>query len=279
MIDLHVHSTFSDGSFTPPQLIDMACKAELTAIALTDHDTTRGLQSFLEAARGKPIRAIPGVEISADFKNGTMHLLGYFIDPANTTLEDKLKWMREGREARNAEILDKIQKLGFKITWEEVAGYAGEDVVGRPHFAQALVAHGYAANKDEAFDQYLGKGKKAYAERRRLGPEESLKLIHQAGGVSVLGHPFTLNLGAVGMRKVFKALQAYGLGGIEVYYSEHTPTMQNDYIALARDLDLVATGGSDFHGVANPDVKLGVGFGSLRVPDEIVRALEARRPR
>ncbi len=277
MIDLHVHSTFSDGSLTPEQLVDEAVRAGLSALALTDHDSTGGLGRFLAAARGKPLKAVPGVEISADFKQGTMHMLGYFIRPEHAELNESLRWIREGREIRNQEILHKLNRLGFMITWEEVASYAGEDVVGRPHFAQALLAHKYVANKDEAFDKYLGKGKPAYAERRRFSPEDSIRLIRAASGIPVLAHPFTLNLSKKALRELVGGLRDQGLQGIEVYYPEHAPEMQAQYAALARELALVATGGSDFHGAMTPDIKLGRGFGALEVPDEALHALEVLR--
>jgi 3',5'-nucleoside bisphosphate phosphatase len=277
MIDLHVHSTFSDGSCTPEELIGEAARIGLSAIALTDHDTTDGVPRFTAAAVSASIQAIAGVEISADVKSGTMHMLGYLIDPANRTLIDRLKWLREGREERNAEILDKLNKLGFRLTWEEVAAFAGEDVVGRPHFAQALLARNIVKDKDEAFDKYLGKGKPAYAERRRMTPIHSIELIRAAGGVPVLAHPFTLNLSTEALKKQIAELRDFGLGGIEVFYSEHTPQMTSQYLNLAREFGLVATGGSDFHGAMNPDIQLGSGFGSLQVPDEVVAQLFAWR--
>ena len=277
MIDLHVHSTFSDGSLTPEDLVSEACSAGLTAVALTDHDTTAGVPRFLKAAEGRPLRAIPGVEISADVKAGTMHMLGYFMDLETSSLNDQLKWIREGREMRNAEILEKLRKLGLSITWDEVKSYAGDDVVGRPQFAKALLAHGYARNWDDAFDRYLGKGKAAYAERRRLTPEDSIGLIVAAKGVPVLAHPFTLDLSADALRKMVGDLRAQGLQGMEVFYSEHTPEMQARYLQLTQEFGLVATVGSDFHGSMTPDIKLGRGFGSLKIAVDIVDQLLARR--
>jgi predicted metal-dependent phosphoesterase TrpH len=277
MIDFHVHSTFSDGSFTPEELIGEAVRLGLSAIALTDHDTTDGVPRFTAAAISTSVLAIPGVEISADVKSGTMHMLGYLIDPDHQTLIERLKWLREGRKVRNAEILEKLNKLGFRLTWEEVAAFAEEDVVGRPHFAQALLARDLVKDKNEAFDKYLGKGKPAYAERRRMTPENSIRLICEAGGVPVLAHPFTLNLSIEALKKQIAELRDFGLGGIEVFYSEHTPQITSQYLNLAKEFGLVATGGSDFHGAMNPDIKLGSGFGSLQVPDEVVAQLSARR--
>lgn len=277
MIDLHVHSTFSDGSLTPEELIAEAVRVGLSAIALTDHDTTAGVPRLIAAAASTSVRAIAGVEISADVASGTMHMLGFLIDPENHTLIDRLKWLREGREARNAEILEKLNKLGFGLTWDEVAAFAGEDVVGRPHFAQAMLARKIVKDKNEAFDKYLGKGKPAYANRRRMTPENSIELIRGAGGVPVLAHPFTLNLSAEALRKELKSLRELGLAGVEVFYSEHTPQMVSQYLNLSKELGLIATGGSDFHGAMNPDIKLGTGFGSLHVPDEVTAQLDALR--
>lgn len=278
MIDLHMHSTFSDGSLTPEELIQEAVKLELSAIALTDHDTTGGLSRFVKAADGEPIRAITGVEISADFRPGTMHMLGYFIDPEDASFEEKLRWIREGREMRNAEILGKLQALGFDISWEEVKAHAGEDVVGRPHFAQVMLDKGYAATKDDVFDRFLGKGKPAYAERRRLSAEDSVNMIVSAGGVPVVAHPFTLGVSDTELKRLLRQLRDVGLQGVEVYYSEHALQMVEKYRSLAKDLGLVGTGGSDFHGAMAPGIRMGRGFGNLHVPDEVVAALEARRP-
>lgn len=279
MIDLHMHSTFSDGSLTPEELLKEAASQGLSAIALTDHDTTGGLSRFVKAAGGGPVRAITGVEISADFKPGTMHMLGYFIEPENAEFEARLRWIREGREMRNAEILEKLQKLGMKIAWDEVKAHAGEDVVGRPHFAQVMLEKGYVANKDEAFDRFLGKGKPAYAERRRLSALDSVAMIVAAGGVPVIAHPFTLGISDAELRKLLGELHEAGLQGVEVYYSEHAAPMVDKYGKLAGELGLVATGGSDFHGAMAPGIRMGRGFGNLQVPDEVVPALEARRPR
>lgn len=279
MIDLHMHSTFSDGSLTPEELLKEAATLGLSAIALTDHDTTGGLSRFVKAADGGSVRAITGVEISADFKPGTMHMLGYFIEPENAEFEARLRWIREGREMRNAEILEKLQKLGMKIAWDEVKAHAGEDVVGRPHFAQVMLEKKYVANKDEAFDRFLGKGKPAYAERRRLSALDSVAMIVAAGGVPVIAHPFTLGISDAELRTLLGELHEAGLQGVEVYYSEHAAPMVDKYGKLAGELGLVATGGSDFHGAMAPGIRMGRGFGNLQVPDDVVPALEARRPR
>lgn len=277
MIDLHMHSTFSDGSLTPEQLVARGREVGLTAMALTDHDCMTGVPPFLAACEAAGIEGITGVEISAEVPKGTLHMLGYFAQPGHPFLEEVLHRIRAGRELRNAEILKKLNALGLDLSWEEVAQHAGEDVVGRPHFAMAMVARGFATNKQDAFDRFLAKKKPAYVDRFRMSPTDSIAAIVKGGGIAVMAHPFTLGLGRKDLKAMVAELKAAGLHGIEVYYSEHTPDQTRQYLSLAKEFDLVASGGSDFHGAANPAVKLGVGFGSLEVADEIAVALRARR--
>jgi 3',5'-nucleoside bisphosphate phosphatase len=277
MIDLHCHSTFSDGSLPPEQLVENALAIGLYGLALTDHDTVAGLPRFLAAGEGKPIRLVPGVELSVDCSQGTMHMLGYWMDVGNPELVRQMEWIRNGREMRNRDILEKLNGLGFAMTWEEVVAFAGEDVVGRPHFAQVMLQKGYARDKNEVFDKWLGDGKPAYADRPRLTAEVAVKLIRDAGGVAVLAHPFTLHIGKEAMGRLFHDLAAVGLGGVECYYSEHSADLTRDYLAMAKQANLVPTGGSDFHGEVSPGISLGTGFGGLNVPDEVLANLEARR--
>ena len=277
MIDLHCHSTFSDGSLTPEQLIDEAAKIGLAALALTDHDTTAGLPRFLAAAANTAVRAVPGVELSVDCSPGVMHMLGYWMDVANPELVRQMAWIRDGREMRNRTMLEKLNALGFAMTWDEVQGFAGEDIVGRPHFAQVMLQKGYAKDKNEAFDKWLGDGKPGYADRPRLTAETAVALIRQAGGVAVLAHPFSLRIGKDAMASLFIELAAAGLAGVECYYSEHSADLTKEYLAMARQANLVPTGGSDFHGEVSPGIHLGTGFGGLNVPDEVLAQLEARR--
>ena len=287
MIDLHVHSTFSDGSLTPEQLVQRARGVGLKAMALTDHDTTAGVAAFLSACAdcGESGRdedklvGIPGVEISAEVERGTMHMLGYYVDHGDVELGKVLTRIRGGREVRNREILEKLNDLGLELAWEDVAAYAEEDVVGRPHFAQAMQARGFVSTKDEAFRKYLAKGAAAYVDRLRLSPEDSMAAIIKAGGIPVLSHPSTLELDSKALRRRVAELKEAGLQGIEVYYSEHSPSQQGEFLRFCRELDLLATGGSDFHGEINPGIELGRGFGSLRVPDEIADAMAARAGR
>ena len=273
MIDLHVHSTFSDGSLTPEQLIAEAARIKLAAIALTDHDSMAGIEPFLTAAAAAGIEAVPGVEISVDFSSGTLHMLGYYADRHNPALDESLARIRSGREDRNKVILEKLNRLGAGLVWEDVAKFAGEDVVGRPHFAQAMIEKGFVKDKEEAFDRFLGKGKTAYTDRFRFSAADSIRIIRDAGGVAVLAHPSTLGLGTNALRALVTELKAVGLQGLEAYYSEHSRQQQDLYVRVAAEFGLAVTGGSDFHGAVNPDIKLGRGFGELAVPDQLIGPL------
>jgi len=216
------------------------------------------------------------VEISVDFTGGTMHMLAYFKDHNNKRMDEALARLRKGREERNVLILERLNTLGFSLAWEDVAKHAKQDVVGRPHFAQAMIEKGYVKKKEDAFDRFLAKGQPAYADRFRFGIDESLALIRDAGGVSVLAHPFTLNLGRRRLRAYVAELAKKGLQGIEAYYSEHDRDQQRFCLSLGRDLGLAICGGSDFHGAMNPHSQLGVGFGTLNVPDDLLDPLLAR---
>ena len=278
MIDLHTHSIFSDGSLTPEELVAAAVDSKLEAVALTDHDTTEGLPRFLAAAATQGLRGITGVEISAEHHPGAMHMLGYLFDPGHVGFQGKLAQLRAGRTERNRLIMDKLQALGLELTWDEVHALAGGEVVGRPHIARALIARGHVKDKDEAFGKLLARGRPAYAERFRLSPTDSIQMIRSAGGVAVLAHPCSLKLGQKQLRALLQELRAVGLGGVEVYHSEHNPSQTRLYLRIANDLGLACTGGSDFHGSLMPDIKLGRGFGGLRVPSDLLPKLEAQRP-
>lgn len=279
MIDLHTHSTFSDGSLTPEQLVREAELARLSALALTDHDSISGLERFMAACSKSKVRGVPGVEISVDCNpsDATMHILGYFIDPANAELNEHVNRLRDGRRHRNAEILKRLNAMGLMLTMNEISAFAGENNVGRLHFAQALMARGYVRTTQEAFDKYLAKGKSGYANRLRFKPLGGVAMIRSAGGIAVLAHPFTLNLGKQALADCVGALVQGGLQGIEIYYPQHSPKLVRQYLDLAGQFQLVATGGTDFHGTPMPDVKLGRGFGMLNVPDTVLEQLDALR--
>ncbi len=275
MIDLHMHSIFSDGSKTPEELVDEAVALGLQGIALTDHDTVAGIPRFLAAAEAAGIRAVSGVEVSAEIERGALHVLGYGVDHRDPAFNRQLDWIRTGREERNLDILQKLNRLNMRITLDDVKSFAGADVIGRPHFAQALIAKGYVHDKREAFDRYLGKGKLAYAERRRLDIPATMELIRSAGGVPVVAHPFTLRRTPRELKKLLARFKESGLVGLEVYYSEHSPEKRRAYKTMAQDLGLLATGGSDYHGAMSPGISMGKGPGNLNVPDSVWDDLQA----
>lgn len=276
MIDLHTHSVFSDGSLMPETLAEKAAEMGLSALALTDHDTTAGVPQFLAACARCGIEGIPGVEISADFSPGTMHLLGFFVDPEAQSLQEALARLRTGREKRNRKIVEKLASLGMQLEWDAIKVLAGGDVVGRPHIAEAMVNCGYVNSRQKAFQRFLRRGAAAYEERYRLSPEVGITRICDAGGVPVLAHPFTLGLSFRKLRACVADLVEHGLAGIEVFYPEHGAERRSWYTELAKTFNLVMTGGSDFHGAANPAIALGRGFGNVFVSDSVLVALRER---
>ncbi len=278
VIDLHTHSVYSDGTDTPSELAAMAAERGLHALALTDHDTVGGIPELLSACVELPVEAVPGIELSAECERGTMHILGYFIDHTCPTLLEKIAKVRSGRDERNVEILKKLNKLGYRLLWEDIGKQVGQDVVGRPHIAAALVERGHVKSKKAAFDLLLAKGRPGYVERDRYSAGECIELIGQAGGVSVLAHPATIYLSDGKLRTLVGELKEQGLGGIEAHYAEHRPENIRKFIGWAQELDLICTGGTDFHGRNSPDLKLGTGFGQLRIPDEALEQLKAAVP-
>lgn len=277
MLDLHVHSLYSDGTESPAALVAMAKAAHVRGLALTDHDSAAGVPEFLEACREAGMTGIGGVEVSANHEGGTLHILGLGIDPSDEALGDALAEVRDGRSERNMRILEKLQDLGFSITLDEVLDLAGEDIVGRPHFARVMVARGWVDSVEEAFERYLERGCPAYVDRFRLQPEEAMSLIRGAGGVPVMAHPTTAVQALEELPELVADLAAKGLGGIEAYYPDHSPETTEECLRLARRHSLLVTGGSDFHGEdVKPGIRIGVGNGSLFVPDRLLDPLLAQ---
>ena len=256
----------------------MAVERGLKALALTDHDSVGGIPELIEAGASTALEVVPGIELSAECERGTMHILGYFIDHTCQRLKEKVEKVRTGREVRNLEILKKLNKLGYRLLWDDIEKQAGRDVVGRPHIAAALVELGHVKNRKAAFDRLLAKGRPGYADRERYTAEECIQLIYEAGGVSVLAHPATIHLSDQELRLLVKKLKENGLGGIEVYYAEHRPDNIHKFTQWGNELGLICTGGTDFHGANTPDLKLGTGFGQLNVPDEVLEKVKAARP-
>jgi len=278
LIDLHTHSTASDGSFRPAEVVRLAKVAGLKAMALTDHDTTDGLAEALAAGAELGVEVIPGVEISAQFIDDTMHILGYFLDFRSGKLAERLAVLKQARKERNPKIVAKLNALGIPITMEQVERASGGGQVGRPHIARALLESGYVSSMQQAFDIYLKNGGKAYVEKFRFPPAEAMDMIREAGGVPVLAHPFTLGLGsASALKEVLLDLKDQGLAGVEIFYADHSPEQEALYLKLAQELGLLVTGGSDFHGNNKPDVTLGNIRSRNRLTYDLVTAMKAWR--
>lgn len=273
-VDLHLHSTCSDGSLTPSEIVLAAASIGLSGIALTDHDTLEGLAEAAAAAKQHSIRFVGGTELSVLWKDQSMHMLVYFLDPAPGPLQDRMEELRVSRQQRNEHIAIKLQEMGLDVSIEEVTEEAGGGVTGRPHFAGVMIKKGYVANVPEAFDRYLASGRPAYVGRKRLSADEAIRLSRESGAVPVIAHPHTLHLRADEFATGFADLVARGLGGIEAYYGEYTPAMRERIASICSDLGIVATGGSDYHGRYKPHLEIGIGKGDLRVPDEALDQLE-----
>lgn len=275
-LDLHAHTTASDGDHTPTELVRHAADIGLTAIAVTDHDTTDGIAEAREAGQRSGVEVVPGIELSAEFSKGQCHILGYLFDPTNTALQTRLEEVRRNRATRNDKIIARLQELGFDITLQEVAAIAGGDIIARPHFARALLNRGVVTSIQEAFDLYLAQGAKAYMERDRLTPEECIALLHGAGGLAILAHPNNLKRDEAETITEITRLQALGLDGIEARYNLHTPEDNARYLALAERLGLLTSGGSDFHGPSvKPKVYLGHVEGDSPAPLSLLDTLKA----
>lgn len=274
-IDLHAHTTASDGSLSPTELVRAAKEAGLAAVAVTDHDITAGIAEAAAAGEAEGVEVVPGVEVSAEYKPGQMHILGLLIDPDATELSDWLGEILDGRNDRNPRIVAALQDLGIAITMEEVEAVAGEGAVGRPHIAQVLLAKGVVKDIQEAFDRYLATGMPAYFDRVRATPESAIAQIHRAGGVAILAHCHYCGAkDANELESVIRRLKESGLDGMEVHHSTFRDEDRRAAESICVKLDLLPSGGSDFHGALKPDIQLGVGRGNLAISYEILAGLK-----
>ena len=267
-----MHSTYSDGRLTPAELVDRAASGGVRVMALSDHDTLAGLpEAQAAAARHPGFLLVPAVEISCDLPGTELHMLGLFVDGSNERLASELESFRQGRQQRGEDMVAALEAAGVPISWARVLELAGEAAVGRPHLALALVEQGYVASVNEAFERFLARGMPAYVERDTIGPAEAISMIRDAGGLPVFAHPsFTRDYEAVA-----EMLAANGLYGMEVYYKAYEPPLVESLRRLAERLGLFALGGSDFHGLGNPDDREP---GDIPLPDSVVQAfLEAAR--
>lgn len=256
--DLHSHTTVSDGTFTPTDLVKKAIDEGFEYLAITDHDNIGGIKEAQRVADGSGLTIIPGVEISVEYGPGTMHMCGYFVDLDNAYFNEKLNFVQDARRNRNPKIVQKLRDAGFDITMEEIEAVAGGKQVGRPHFATVLFEKGYVKTKQEAFDKYLDKSAPCYVNKERLSLEESIKSIKMAGGIPVIAHPIQLGLkDEQAYDEMIGYLKEKGVIGVEAYTSRQTEEENEMFYNLAKKHDMMITGGSDFHGANKPNVKLG----------------------
>lgn len=279
-IDLHIHSTSSDGTFSPTEIINnalnLAKKDSPVVIALTDHDTVAGIKEFQKASLKykQKLTAIPGIEISTNYHGTEVHILGYNINPSNKTLLNKLTIYRESRDGRNAKIIEKLKEQGFDISMDDIHPDKPGETIGRPHIARFLMKKKYVSSIQEAFDKYLAEGRSCYVERIMPTPQEAIDLIKTSGGIPVLAHLMLYkNLNAAEKESLVHELKEYGLIGIETYYNTYTPVEQAYVAGLAKQWGLLETGGSDFHGQNKPDISLFNGRGKMEVPESILPEL------
>lgn len=279
-VDLHAHSTASDGSDSPTELIELALTKGLSAVALTDHDTQEGLAEARRAAAAADLELIPGTELSLNFDGGGMHLVVLWLEPGPGPLQDRLKGLQEGRGSRNERIVEVLGSLGMPLTIEEIEEEAGGGSVGRPHIAAVMVRKGYVPDIRTAFDLWLANDRPAYVGRPRLNPEEAIGLARESGAVPVLAHPHTLGIHrAQVMADVLTRLKDAGLVGVEANYSAYRLHERYGYAHLARRFGLIPSGGSDYHGTYKAGLDLGVGYGDLSIPESTLEELRSQATR
>lgn len=266
LVDLHVHSTASDGSLTPAEVVHLAEEAGLTAIALTDHDTVSGIEEALDVSEPLAVSVVPGVELSCFYHDKEIHILGLYIDHTDPGLLGFLTEAAGKRSRRNETMLQAFREDGFDLTMDDLICENADTTITRAHFARALLKKGYVTSVDQAFKKYLSPGCPYYRKRELITPEESIHAIRNAGGFPVLAHPCQYKLGWEETEQLILTLKECGLRGLECYHSSNNQSESGKLRSLAMKHDLAITGGSDFHGAAKPDIKIGVGRGGLRVP-------------
>ncbi|MDD5596750.1 MAG: PHP domain-containing protein [Victivallaceae bacterium] len=279
-IDLHTHSTWSDGTDSPAQLLDKAEEAGLTALALTDHDTVAGIPAFLEAAKAHPgIQAIPGVEVSTLYANREIHIVGLFPDHKNPELLNFLSDVQRKRRERNERMAEKLTALGYDIDIETIRELNGGQIIGRPHFADYLLKKYDFENFQDVFEKLLKRDAPAFIPRSLPSPFDAMDIIHRAGGLAVWAHPIYRKSGErTWCRKILKDLVPGGLDAIEAYYTQFSERQTQTVKELAQEFGIARAGGSDYHGRHHPDIALGTGYGKLRVPEDILSELFKRKP-
>ena len=277
VIDLHIHSTFSDGMLRPAELVDLAKSQGLAAIAITDHDTADGTLEAMKRGLEKGIEVISGIEISSWHNDTSMHILGYNFNKEDRQFNSRLQLIQDGRETRNAKILENLKKLGIKVDLRELLRYSEYGQTGRPHIARLLVDKGVTKTIDLAFKHYLGRGAAAYAERFRFTAQNAIAMIRESGGLAVLAHPASLDPTLRSIPSLLEDLSNVGLEGVEVYYPSHSPRAIAALLKMADQLDLLITGGSDFHDIERSGFQADGWLHKNHIPYNLVSALKKAR--
>ena len=269
-IDLHVHSTFSDGTYTPEQLVDAAFEAGLSAIAITDHDTIDGVPVAIRAAKKRDLEIIAGVELSCEYKQKEVHMLGFCLDYTNPILNEHLRNFQQSRNMRNQKMVMLLADEGFDITYDKLLADNPDCVITRANIARYLVEHGCVKDMSTVFSKYLGDDCRCFVPRKKTSPTQAIQLIHQAGGVAFLAHPLLYRMSTVTLRSLVSELATAGLDGIEAIYATYQPGDERNMKNLAKEYHLLICGGSDFHGANKPYIRIGTGMGHLYVPYEVL---------
>lgn len=273
IVDLHVHSTMSDGTYSPEELVEKAEMNGLWGFALTDHDTVKGISAASEMANKNNVKFIHGIEIGTQDLYGNLHILGYFYDLPVDKFESELEWVRKARNERNYMILEKLKEYNISLSMSDVEKYAQGDVVGRLHIGKAMYATGAVSSLGEAFKGYLNSGGVCYVPRNTFTSTQAIELIHGYGGIVCLAHPFLIPDQRMDRGMIIKGLIEQGLDAIEVYYVEHTPEQTRELETIAQRNGLLKTGGTDFHGGNKPGVDIGVGRGDMQIPKVLMQRL------
>lgn len=278
-IDLHVHSTASDGSFSPSEVVELAKNAGLSTFALTDHDTIDGVaEAITHAQQLGGIEVIPGTELSCYYGNREIHIVGLFVDYQDAVFCKTLDDLKQAREERNEHMVAKFVAAGIPLTIEELKHGNPNSVITRAHFARVLVEKGVCKDKNEAFDRYLGIGCPYYLPKPKVTPEQILPLIRQAGGTAILAHPYSYKMSRSEVEHLLDdTLIPLGLAGMECYYSTYDNGQTQELRSIAYARNLLVSGGSDFHGIVKPDISIGTGRGNLRIPDKLLNDILAYR--
>ena len=277
IVDLHVHSNKSDGTFTPSELVDYAVEKGLTAFALTDHDTIEGVNEALLASEGKPVTVLPGVEFSTEYEGKDIHIVGLMIDPDCPAILEKMQEFVSSRITRNQKMCAALQAAGVDVSYEKLMETYPGAVITRAHYAKYMIKEGYVKSFAEAFERYIGDRAPCFIPREKVTPQDAIKLILEAKGIPVLAHPLLYGMGKDRLQLLVERLKEAGLVAIEAVYSTYSPSEEAEMRKLAKDNGLLISGGSDFHGSTKPGLDLAVGYGRLYIPEEILTNLKEKK--